>query len=189
MGAGNLSAIHDLKFPFQLNKQTSCCLQLTNKSDEYVAFNVQATEKYCVCPNVGIVVPGTTYNVTVTMQAPQAQEDMLQRKDEFLVQSVLLRDMFNKQRDQVIINLEDFKLRVIYVPLKEVPPGSEQAFKFKVTYEVPPQGSSTPSLASCVENGSRRSYWFDVVASLIFRDKSMYRNTAPLLDDTYEAAS
>ncbi|KAI3853989.1 hypothetical protein MKX03_004376 [Papaver bracteatum] len=66
------------------------------------------------------------------MQAPQAREDMLQRKDEYLVQSVVLPDMFNKQRAQV-----------------------------------PPQGSSTPSLASCVENGSQRSYWFDVYYSAI----------------------
>ncbi|XP_026458397.1 vesicle-associated protein 1-3-like [Papaver somniferum] len=200
MGAVNLSNIQpalDLKFPFELYKHTWCSLQLTNKSDEYVAFKVNATDpkKYCVRPNVGIVLPGTTYNVAVTMRAPQAQEDMLQCKDEFLVQSVILRDMFNKGKYASVVNLKDFKLRVVYVPanpLQEVPQRSEQAFKFKVTYNPAkpvlraPQGSS----ASRVENESPRSSWFDVVASLLFRDKSMSRSTAPLLapllDNNYE---
>ncbi|KAI3954424.1 hypothetical protein MKW92_039891 [Papaver armeniacum] len=114
----------DLNFPFELKKRSSCCLQLTNKTDECVAFKVKTTDpkKCCARPNIGIVSPRTTCEVTVTMQAPQAHEDM-NCKDKLLIQSVvaapttlkedLTREMFNKE------NVEEFKLRVIYyVPAK-----------------------------------------------------------------------
>ncbi|KAI3963970.1 hypothetical protein MKW92_038510 [Papaver armeniacum] len=114
----------ELNFPFELKKRSSCCLQLTNKTDEYVAFKVKTTDrkKCCSCPNIGIVSPRKTCEVTITMEAPQAQEEM-HCKDKLLIQSVtvaqttlkedLTREMFNKE------SVEEFKLRVIYyVPAK-----------------------------------------------------------------------
>ncbi|KAI3901009.1 hypothetical protein MKW92_052047 [Papaver armeniacum] len=125
----------ELKFPFQLNKQTSSCLQLTNKSDElHVAFQVKTTnpKKYSISPNMGTIFPKGTCNVMITMQAPH--EDMLQCKDKFLVQLLDLREMCKKQSAKVIV-FKEFKLRATYVPV-----GS-------VTASSPPTGTAS----SCVE--------------------------------------
>ncbi|KAJ8632195.1 hypothetical protein MRB53_025531 [Persea americana] len=140
MSSGDLLSIHptELKFPFELKKQSSCPLQLTNKTDQYIAFKVKTTnpKKYCVRPNTGIVLPGTTCDVTVTMQAQKETPPDMQCKDKFLVQSVVAStgatvkditpEMFNKEPGKAV---EEFKLRVIYVaanPPSPVPEGSEE---------------------------------------------------------------
>ncbi|ONK59044.1 uncharacterized protein A4U43_C08F2390 [Asparagus officinalis] len=93
MSSGDLLRIQpsELKFPFELKKQSSCCMQLTNKTDQYVAFKVKTTnpKKYCVRPNAGIVLPGSTCDVTVTMQAQKEAPLDMQCKDKFLLQSVV----------------------------------------------------------------------------------------------------
>lgn len=128
----------ELKFPFELKKQSSCSLQLSNKGDQHVAFKVKTTnpKKYCVRPNAGVVLPGSTCDVTVTMQAQTEAPPDMQCKDKFLLQSVVVEDgtttddvnseMFNKAPDRVV---EEFKLRVIYIPgnpPSPVPEGSEE---------------------------------------------------------------
>ncbi|KAG9452381.1 hypothetical protein H6P81_005285 [Aristolochia fimbriata] len=140
MSCGDLLGIHptELKFPFELKKQSSCSLQLTNKTDQYVAFKVKTTnpKKYCVRPNTGIILPGTTCDVTVTMQAQKEAPPDMQCKDKFLLQSVTVNfgattkdittEMFNKDAGKVV---EEFKLRVIYIPANPpspVPEGSEE---------------------------------------------------------------
>ncbi|KAI3958607.1 hypothetical protein MKW92_025638 [Papaver armeniacum] len=89
----------EIKFPFLLNNKTSCCLKLANQTNEYVAFKVKTSSrnKFCARPYMGIILPGTTCDVTVTMRAPEAQEDMLQCIDKFLIQSIVLREMFDKR--------------------------------------------------------------------------------------------
>ncbi|MQM16663.1 hypothetical protein Taro_049621 [Colocasia esculenta] len=91
MNSGNLLSVQpsELKFPFELKKQSSCSMQLTNKTDQYVAFKVFIAstaeliyflvywdggvengvkttnpKKYCVRPNTGVVLPGTTCDIT-----------------------------------------------------------------------------------------------------------------------------
>ncbi|KAK3195049.1 hypothetical protein Dsin_026359 [Dipteronia sinensis] len=128
----------ELKFPFELKKQSSCSMQLTNKTDKYVAFKVKTTnpKKYCVRPNTGVVLPGSSCNVTVTMQAQKEAPPDLQCKDKFLLQSVAAPDgattkdigpeLFNKEEGKVV---EELKLRVIYIPANPpspVPEGSEE---------------------------------------------------------------
>ncbi|CAH8362465.1 unnamed protein product [Eruca vesicaria subsp. sativa] len=143
MTTGDLVNIHptELKFPFELKKQSSCSLQITNKTtDKVVAFKVKTTNprKYCVRPNTGVVLPGDSCNVTVTMQAQKEAPLDMQCKDKFLVQSVIVSDattskdvlaeMFNKEPGRVI---EDFKLRVVYIPANPpspVPEGSEEGY-------------------------------------------------------------
>nr|CAB3447367.1 unnamed protein product [Digitaria exilis] len=92
--AGELLGIEpiELRFPFELNKQISCALQLTNKTDKQVAFKVKTTspKKYCVRPNNGIVAPRATADVVVTMQAQREAPPDMQCKDKFLVQSAIL---------------------------------------------------------------------------------------------------
>ncbi|KAJ6795987.1 vesicle-associated protein 1-1-like [Iris pallida] len=94
MSTGELLGIDplELKFPFELKKQVSCSIQLSNKSDDYVAFKVKTTspKKYCVRPNTGVVLPRSTCDVIVTMQAQREMPPDMQCKDKFLVQSAVV---------------------------------------------------------------------------------------------------
>ncbi|KAG2677617.1 hypothetical protein I3760_12G106200 [Carya illinoinensis] len=141
MSTGELLGIEplELKFPFELKKQISCSLQLSNKSDNYVAFKVKTTnpKKYCVRPNTGIVLPRSTCDVTVTMQAQKEAPPDMQCKDKFLLQSAkanngattkdITPEMFNKEAGHAV---EECKLRVVYVsppqPPSPVQEGSEE---------------------------------------------------------------
>ncbi|KAF7825331.1 vesicle-associated protein 1-2 [Senna tora] len=141
MSTGELLSIQpqDLQFPFELRKQISCSLQLSNKSDDYVAFKVKTTnpKKYCVRPNTGVVLPRSTCDVIVTMQAQKEAPPDMQCKDKFLLQSTIAKpgaavkditpEMFNKESGH---HVEEFKLRVIYVapprPPSPVREGSEE---------------------------------------------------------------
>ncbi|WJX55026.1 Vesicle-associated protein 1-2, variant 2 [Trifolium repens] len=141
MSTGDLLNIEpvELKFTFELKKQISSSLQLSNKTDTYVAFKVKTTnpKKYCVRPNTGIVLPRSTCDVIVTMQAQKEAPPDMQCKDKFLLQSVRVDDgtdpkeitaeMFNKEAGHVV---EECKLRVVYVappqPPSPVQEGSEE---------------------------------------------------------------
>ncbi|KAM0045576.1 putative galacturonokinase [Helianthus debilis subsp. tardiflorus] len=56
----------ELKVQFELKKQISCSLQLSNKIENHVAFKVKTTnlKKYCVRPNTGPVLPRSICDVT-----------------------------------------------------------------------------------------------------------------------------
>ncbi|KAG9452338.1 hypothetical protein H6P81_005242 [Aristolochia fimbriata] len=141
MSTGELLNIEpqELKFAFELKKQISCSLQLSNKTDNYVAFKVKTTnpKKYCVRPNTGIVLPRSTCDVIVTMQAQREAPPDMQCKDKFLLQSVIANpgatakditpEMFNKESGNLV---EECKLRVVYVappqPPSPVPEGSDE---------------------------------------------------------------
>ncbi|XP_019445064.1 PREDICTED: vesicle-associated protein 1-2-like isoform X2 [Lupinus angustifolius] len=130
---------HELKFVFELKKQISSSLQLSNNTDNHVAFKVKTTnpKKYCVRPNTGIILPRSTCDVMVTMQAQKEAPPDLVCKDKFLLQSVKTHDgattkdisaeMFNKELGHVV---EESKLRVVYVappqPPSPVAEGSEE---------------------------------------------------------------
>ncbi|XP_039022534.1 vesicle-associated protein 2-2-like [Hibiscus syriacus] len=82
----------ELKFVFILKKQCACSATLTNNTNQYVAFKVKTTspKKYCVRPNVGIVMPKSTCDFSVIMQAQrEAPPDMICR-DKFLIQSTIV---------------------------------------------------------------------------------------------------
>ncbi|EPS72621.1 hypothetical protein M569_02137, partial [Genlisea aurea] len=129
----------ELQFPFELKKQISCSMQLTNKNDDYVAFKVKTTnpKKYCVRPNTGVVLPHSTCEVIVTMQAQREAPPDMQCKDKFLLQSVVVQpgiaakditpEMFNKDSNNQV---DECKLRVVYVsppqPPSPVREGSEE---------------------------------------------------------------
>ncbi|KAH9621413.1 hypothetical protein KSS87_006452 [Heliosperma pusillum] len=141
MSTGELLNIEplELKFSFELKKQASCSLQLSNKTENYVAFKVKTTnpKKYCVRPNTGVVSPRSTCDVVVTMQAQKEAPPDLQCKDKFLLQSVIAPhgaavkditpEMFSKEAGHVV---EECKLKVVYVsppqPPSPVPEGEEE---------------------------------------------------------------
>ncbi|KAF8692979.1 hypothetical protein HU200_039345 [Digitaria exilis] len=146
--AGELLGIEpiELRFPFELNKQISCALQLTNKTDKQVAFKVKTTspKKYCVRPNNGIVAPRATADVVVTMQAQREAPPDMQCKDKFLVQSAILPnedipkevtgDMFTKQSGNVV---DEVKLKVVYVTPHPRNEGFEDGSPGSLSYQEP----------------------------------------------------
>ncbi|KAF2299035.1 hypothetical protein GH714_030125 [Hevea brasiliensis] len=118
MSTGELLSIEplELKFPFELKKQISCSLQLSNKTDNYVAFKVKTTnpKKYCVRPNAGIVLPRSTCDVIVTMQAQKEAPAEMQCKDKFLLQSVRTHDGATAKdiNAEMVISFDDSILHV-----------------------------------------------------------------------------
>ncbi|KAG8391632.1 hypothetical protein BUALT_Bualt01G0207500 [Buddleja alternifolia] len=140
MSMGDFLSIQpsELKFPFELRKQSSCSMQLANKTDQYIAFKVKTTnpKRYCVRPNAGIVLPNSLCNVTVTMQAQKEAPADMQCRDKFLIQSVIApngatnkdvtQEMFNREGGKVI---DEFRVRVVYIPANPpspVPEGDEE---------------------------------------------------------------
>ncbi|KAL3615561.1 Vesicle-associated protein 1-2 [Castilleja foliolosa] len=120
----------ELQFSFELKKQISCSMILSNKSNNYVAFKVKTTnpKKYCVRPNTGVVMPHSSCDVTVTMQAQKEAPPDMQCRDKFLLQSVVVSpgitakditpEMFNKESGNQV---DECKLRVSYVPPPQPP--------------------------------------------------------------------
>nr|XP_009411034.1 PREDICTED: vesicle-associated protein 1-3 [Musa acuminata subsp. malaccensis] len=151
----------ELKFPFELKKQSSCSMQLINKTDQYVAFKVKTTnpKKYCVRPNTGVVLPRSTCDVTVTMQAQKEAPPDMQCKDKFLLQSVIAEngvttkditsEMFNKEPGKVV---DEYKLRVVCVPASPPSPVPEES-----------EEGSSPRL-STFENGAQSLKTLDSVS-------------------------
>ncbi|CAM0908697.1 unnamed protein product [Alopecurus aequalis] len=76
----------ELHFPFELNKEMSCSLQLTNETDSYIAFEVQKMSPLPCCtePHQGIVLPRSKCSVDITLQPPDKAP---QRASEFIVRS------------------------------------------------------------------------------------------------------
>ncbi|CAM8988905.1 unnamed protein product [Rhodiola kirilowii] len=153
MNQGELLSVEpqELKFHFELKKQISTTLQLSNKTDHYVAFKVKTTnpKKYSVRPNAGIVLPRSTSDIIVTMQAQKEMPEELQSKDKFLLQSVIAPDgstpkdinpeMFSKEAGKIV---EECKLRVVYVVPQRSSPIPEES----------DEGSSPKAAAS--DNGN-----------------------------------
>ncbi|OWM66993.1 vesicle-associated protein 2-2 [Punica granatum] len=121
---------HELKFVFELKKQSACSIQLVNKTQHHVAFKVKTTspKKYCVRPNVGIVMPKSTCEFAVTMQAQRSAPTDMMCKDKFLIQSTVVpagtteeditTEVFSKVEGKFI---EENKLRVALVSPPESP--------------------------------------------------------------------
>ncbi|XP_059652621.1 vesicle-associated protein 2-2-like isoform X2 [Cornus florida] len=120
----------ELKFIFELKKQSSCCVQLFNNSNHHVAFKVKTTspKKYCVRPNTGTIDPKSTCEFTVTMQAQRLVPPDMVCKDKFLVQTTVVpagttneditSSTFAKDDGKYI---DESKLRVILVSPPDSP--------------------------------------------------------------------
>ncbi|KAI3914389.1 hypothetical protein MKW92_037157 [Papaver armeniacum] len=135
----------ELRFPFELGKRGSCSLQLTNKTNKYVAFKLQSTYpiKYGACPNTGIVLPGTTCDVT----------EYLEGKHWGLCSSLMLSCF-------VVCLFSNFRH---YAP-KEAPQDMQCEDLFLIQSVIAPKGATakdiTPEMSSCslqlVPEGSSR---------------------------------
>ncbi|XP_009795191.1 vesicle-associated protein 1-2-like [Nicotiana sylvestris] len=185
-GGGELLQIEplELQFPFELKKQISCSIQLTNKSDNYVAFKVKTTnpKKYCVRPNTGVVMPHSASDVTVTMQAQKEAPADMQCKDKFLLQSVVASpgatakditpEMFNKEERS---HVEDCKLRVVYVPPQQPPSPVQEGSE---------EGSSPR--ASVSENGAVNTSEFNNISRAYNEQQDSSSETKALISKLTE---
>ncbi|KAM0929187.1 hypothetical protein ACQ4PT_001772 [Festuca glaucescens] len=84
----------ELHFPFELNKQISSSLKLTNQTDAYIAFNIQKMSPlpYHAQPNKGIVPPGSKCSVDVTLRPRDKAPWVMNRAKEFIVWSTKVND-------------------------------------------------------------------------------------------------
>ncbi|KAJ8444335.1 hypothetical protein Cgig2_019893 [Carnegiea gigantea] len=124
-GSKPIISVHpdELKFIFELEKQSFCDLKVTNNTDQNVAFKVKTTspKKYFVRPNTGVIHPWDSCVIRVTLQAQREYPPDMQCRDKFLLQSTVVpansevedlpQDTFNKDNGRVI---EECKLRVVY---------------------------------------------------------------------------
>ncbi|KAK6118965.1 hypothetical protein DH2020_047303 [Rehmannia glutinosa] len=116
----------ELQFPLSLEKELSCSLQLSNVTENHVAFKVKtASPKYLVQPHIGVLLPQSMNEITVKMQAPNKVPSDIQNEDKFLIQSVVapadattedvILDMFDKARSPI----EECALQVVYISNQE----------------------------------------------------------------------
>ncbi|CAI8589104.1 unnamed protein product [Vicia faba] len=124
----------ELRFQFELEKQTFCDLKVLNNTQDYVAFKVKTTspKKYFVRPNTGVIHPWDSCIIRVTLQAQHEYPPDMQCKDKFLLQSTIVspntdvddlpQDTFTKDSGNLI---EDLKLRVSYISPTSPEGGSE----------------------------------------------------------------
>jgi len=77
----------EIIFPTTLNQTSSCALRLTNPGRELLSFKVKTTapNNYFVTPKAGVISPGQTAEIKVTLQ--QQTTDPSQNADRFLIQS------------------------------------------------------------------------------------------------------
>ncbi|KAL7150053.1 hypothetical protein ABFS83_05G082400 [Erythranthe nasuta] len=113
----------DLSFIYEVNKQSTSSIKLTNKTTQPVAFKVMTTKpkSYCVLPNMGVVLPRSSSDVLVTMIAPTALPTDAKCPDKFLIKTVVassgattadgIKKLFDKEAGS---QFQDCKLGVIY---------------------------------------------------------------------------
>ncbi|KAK4748511.1 hypothetical protein SAY87_015097 [Trapa incisa] len=79
----------ELKFIFELEKQSFCDLKVVNNTEHHVAFKVKTTspKKYFVRPNTNVIQPWDACFIRVTLQAQHEYPPGMQCKDKFLLQS------------------------------------------------------------------------------------------------------
>ncbi|KAL9667650.1 hypothetical protein QQ045_002013 [Rhodiola kirilowii] len=132
--------------------------------------NVKTTnpKKYSVRPNAGIVLPRSTSDIIVTMQAQKEMPLELQSKDKFLLQSVIAPDgstpkdinpeMFSKEAGN---NVEECKLRVTYVvPQRSspIPEGSDEGSSPKGSASDNGNSNGFATLAKAYGESHEKSY-------------------------------
>ncbi|KAG6792103.1 hypothetical protein POTOM_001246 [Populus tomentosa] len=141
----------DLKFIFELEKQSFCDLKVVNNTEHHVAFKVKTTspKKYFVRPNTGVIQPWDSFVIKVTLQAQREYPLDMQCKDKFLLQSTIVLppanvdelppDTFNKDSDGKVI--QEMKLRVVYMPTSTTQGNLEDEVLLKGSEKIPDANS------------------------------------------------
>lgn len=113
----------ELHFPFELNKQMSCALQLTNETNSYIAFNIQNTSplSYCTKPQKDIMPPRSKCTVEMTMQLQGKAPGYMHRANELTVWSTKVNDSLavedittNMFINEVVNTVDEVNLDVVF---------------------------------------------------------------------------
>eukprot|EP01018_Ginkgo_biloba_P035128 Gb_34621 [translate_table: standard] len=187
----------ELKFTFEVGKQSTCALQLVNNTDHYVAFKMKTTSprKYCVRPNTAVILPRASCDVTVIMQAQREAPPELQCKDKFLLQSIIVpsgtdqkdipQDMFTKESGKA---LEECKLRVVYSSPTSLSPSPVSPSTASASSSVPVSSEEeTLRKASLTDNGNQNAPLLDATPNGFSDAKAKLAETQMALSRaTYE---
>ena len=119
----------ELRFLFEPRKEVSCCLQLTNKTDGFLAFNIKVNKnKYRAQPSIGTMPPCSKCYVIVTLCPQGAAPPNMQCHDMLLVQSISISEQLASEDTQISYQevfkttlaekvVDEVKLPIVYVPL------------------------------------------------------------------------
>ncbi|KAM0907456.1 hypothetical protein ACQ4PT_016109 [Festuca glaucescens] len=89
----------ELRFPFELNNHISCLLELTNETNDFIAFAIQTTSPlpYSIQPNKDIVAPRSKYSVNITLQPLEKAPQDWQYIGDFIVRSTKVNDSLKSE--------------------------------------------------------------------------------------------
>ncbi|XP_037482812.1 putative receptor-like protein kinase At4g00960 [Triticum dicoccoides] len=117
----------ELRFVFEHRKEASCCLQMTNKTGGFIAFNILMNKsKYSVRPSQGTMPPCSRRYVVVTLSAQEAAPQYMRCDDMLLVQSTSItqdlgeinyQELFDMARADKVVDV--VHLPIVYVTLEE----------------------------------------------------------------------
>jgi hypothetical protein len=121
----------ELRFPFDPERDMSCCLQLTNKGDSFIAFNIKTDQnKYSIQPNKGTLPPCSRRYITLTSSRAQEMPPLpnMQCFDIFVVQCTrvskdftpedITEDFLTKARAV----MDEITLPIVYIALDHIVP-------------------------------------------------------------------
>lgn len=114
----------ELRFIFELRKDISTCLLLTNKTDGFIAFHVDTNQtKYCTEPNKGIMRPRSCCYISVKLLAQDEAPPNMRCNDKFHVQSahvsedltshIVTEDFFEEVMAGKVLDM--VRLPIVYV--------------------------------------------------------------------------
>ncbi|CAA2984458.1 vesicle-associated 1-2 [Olea europaea subsp. europaea] len=98
-----------LSFPFErVRRQVSCTIRLSNKTRDRIAFMVVNPNpmNYGCEPNLGILSPRSTCDLTVTMQALEEAPRNMQCENNFLIRSLIVSSGATKEDVEILFDEE-----------------------------------------------------------------------------------
>ncbi|PIN05391.1 VAMP-associated protein involved in inositol metabolism [Handroanthus impetiginosus] len=112
----------ELQFPLSPDEELSRSIQLSNVTESHVAFRVKTTTpKYFVQPNIGILLPRSTRDITVRTQDQIKVPSAMQSGDKVLIQSVVAttaattEDLIHDMLDEASSPIEERELQVVCI--------------------------------------------------------------------------
>ncbi|PRQ18367.1 putative ribosomal protein L19 [Rosa chinensis] len=93
-GGFHLISVHpdELRFPFELKKESFCDLEVVSNTEHHVAFKVKtsAPMKFFVWPNMGVIKAQDSCIIRVNLRGQRKYPPNMECKDKFLLQSTIV---------------------------------------------------------------------------------------------------
>uniref|UniRef100_A0ACD5X434 Uncharacterized protein n=1 Tax=Avena sativa TaxID=4498 RepID=A0ACD5X434_AVESA len=113
----------ELRFPFELNKDISTCMQLTNNTNDFIAFNIRTNQmKYKARPSNGTIPPYSKLYITFTLLAQEKEPPYMWCQDMLFVRSTrlgmdpgdeIIDEFFENAMPSMVV--DEVKLPIVYV--------------------------------------------------------------------------